>query len=450
MQIPVISNLRELSPPPRRFLFFIAFNVVSWQCIIGPAMVLLARKIDMPPSWVGFLNSFTPFATLLVVLTAPLIERWGPKWVMFTAWFTRNLVMCGVFLMPLAIHYGGNRAGWFVLMSATLGFCLMRAAGAGGWFPWLHEVVPEEQRGTYFSGESALTQLINVLIMIAQGLVLMGDPGIGRFLIVYAMGIAAGFISLIGMARIPGGRGQKHDGAPRETFHAHRAALADKRFLVFVAVASMAFSATSWLASAYVLYLRDALHMRPTIVMILGAAGSLGVLITIRFWGRFADYSGSGRAMCKALIAYAVSALSFLLLLPGAAWTPYGLAVAAVLVSIFGSAFYIAAHRAMLNYVPDEERVGYTNLWTIGTALSLGITPILVGALIDHLGLWGFRICFLTSGGMGVACALACLWVVRDGEPVDLSMKRLLDPALPLRTLVRIASITAGLHESNR
>lgn len=450
MQIPVISNLRELSAEPRRFLFFIAFNVVSWQCLIGSVMVLLARQIDMPQSWVGFLNSFTPFTTILVVFVAPLIERWGPKPVMFTAWLTRNILMCGVFLMPVAIRYGGNRAGWYVLMGATLAFCITRAVGAGGWFPWLHEVVPEEQRGTYFSGESALTQLINVLIMAAQGLVLMGNPGVGRFLIVYAMGIAAGFVSLKWMARIPGGQGQRPGSISTDGRGTHRAALADKRFLVFVAVAALAFSATSWLASAYVLYLRDALLMQPAKVMILGAAGSLGVLVTIRFWGRFADRRGSGRAMGGALVGHSLVAGIFLLLPTGAAWTLAGLVVATVFMTIFGAAFTIAAHRAMLNYVPEEGRVGYTNLWTLGIALSPGITAILAGALIEHLGLWGFRTCFFLSGITGIVCALACLWVVRDGDPYDFSMKRLLDPALPLRTLVRIAWITAGLHESNR
>jgi hypothetical protein len=450
LQIPVVSNLKELSPAPRRFLFFIAFNVVSWQCIIGPAMILLARKIDMPPSWVGFLNSFTPFTTLLVVFTAPVIARMGPKWVMFTAWLVRNILMCGVYFMPLAIYYGGNRAGWFVLSVSTLGFCLMRALGAGGWFPWLHEVVPEEQRGTYFSGEAALTQLINILIMLAQSLLLLGDPGVGRFLIVYSLGIGAGFISLFWMARIPGGHAQKGVDIRSENYHPHRAALRDRRFVVFVLTAAFCVSATSWFASAYVLYLRDALHLSPQIIMLLGAVGSLGILVTIRFWGLFADYSGSGRAMSKALIGHSVCVVAFLFLWPGAPWTLYVLAPMLVLVGIFCAAFNISVNRAMLNFVTDDERVGYANIWTIGTALSYAITPILVGFLIDHFGLWGFRACFIIAGGLGLLCAVACLWVVRDGEPLDLSPQNLLDPGLPVRTLVRIVSITVGFHESNR
>jgi len=450
LQLPVIANLRELSPGPRRFLVFIAFNVVSWQCIIGPAMILLARHIDMPPSWVGFLNSLTPFSTLLVVFTAPAIARLGAKQVMFTAWLTRNLVMCGVFLMPLAMHFGGQNAGWFVLMASTLGFCLMRALGSGGWFPWLHEVVPDDERSVYFSGEAALTQLINILVMLVQGLLLMGNPGIGRFLMVYSLGISAGFISLIGMSRIPGGKARARNASFREGLLPHRAAFADRPFMIFVITASLSFSALAWFGAAYVLYLRDALHLQPNTVMFLSAIGSFGILLTIRFWGRFMDHSGSGRAMAKALIGHAIGAMVFLLLYPEAPWSAYALIPMIILMSIFGAAFYIAAHRAMLNYVQEENRVGYTNLWTIGTSLTLGATPILVGFLIDHFGLWGFRACFTVAGIMGLGCALACLRVVRDGRPIDFSMKWLLDPALPVRTLVRIAWITVGLHESNQ
>ena len=73
MQAPVISGYRALEPAPRRFLFFVAVNVVSWQNIVGPAMVLFARKIDMPEFLVGLLLSIMPFAQLLVLVTMPML-----------------------------------------------------------------------------------------------------------------------------------------------------------------------------------------------------------------------------------------------------------------------------------------------------------------------------------------------------------------------------------------
>lgn len=449
LQLPIVSGLRELDPGPRRFLLFIVFNVMSWQCIVGPALVLFARKIHMPPSWVGFLVAFMPLSTLLVVVTADAVRRMGPKRVMFTAWLSRNLIACSVFFMPLAITLWGHQAGWYVLMFSTLGFSLMRAIGSGGWFPWLHEVVPVAQRGTYFSTEASVTQLLNVVLTLAQAAMLLGDPDVPRFLLIYGIGIASGLFSLVWMFRVPGGKGVEDTQESRRGLAAYRHALADRPFLWFVLTASLCFSSISWLGTSSVLYMRDELGLSWQIMVIM-AASSMGVLLTIRAWGRFADHSGSARAMGLTLTGHALSGLAFLALIPGARWSLILIGPATILASVFSTAFWTSVHRAMLNYVKASDRVGYTNLWTIGTAFFSGITPVVAGVAIDWWGMWGYRVCFIMSGAMGLACALSCLWVVKESRMLQPSLSRLVDPALPVRTIGRILWISAGLHESNR
>jgi hypothetical protein len=450
LQVPIVSSLRELDSAPRRFLLFIAFNVVSWQCIIGPALVLLARKIDMPPSWVGFLNSFTPLSTILVVLTVQLITRLGSKPVMLFAWLLRNLITCTVFFLPWAMLHYGQRAGWYVLMASTLGFCLMRAIGAGGWFPWLHEVVPAGQRAAYFTTEASVTHLLNVLVAFGIAWILHGDPSINRFLAIYAIGILSGFGSLTWMSRVPGGRGVNRRMTFRDVYEPYRTAIRDRRFLIYVITASLCFSSLSWLGSALVLYMRDALGMSARSIMMLTATGSIGILFTIRYWGRFAEYAGSGSTMFLALTAHGIMALSFIALSPGAVYTLYALAPVYVLICIFSAAFWTSAHRAMLNLVHEESRVGYSNIWTVGTSIACGITPILVGLAIDHLNLWGFRLCFAMSGLVGLGCAIACKWVVQDGRSTVKPQFRVITPAMTVETLMDIARITIGRHESAR
>lgn len=450
MQLPILSNLKELDNAPRRFLLFIAFNVVSWQCIVGPALVLFARKIEMPPAWVGFLISLMPISTLLVVFVAPLITRLGPKRIMLSAWFLRNLLACTVFLTPLAIHYGSLRWGWCILAGSTLAFCLMRALGSGGWLPWLHEVVPDGQRGIYFSTEAAITQFLNVLIMLGQAYTLRSAKTLTPFLAIYAVGISSGLVSLLWMWRVPGGEGKPVENVFKETYKTYGVALKDKSFLLFVLTAALCFSSTSWLGSASVMYMRDALRLSPRVIMELNSAASLGVLLTIRAWGRYAEHNGSGRAMFKSLTGHALAALMFLLAEPTAPHLLPILATAMVLSGIFGAAFWTATHRAMLGYMPEEHRVGYSNIWTAGTALALGLTPILAGAIIQRLGDLGFQICFLMSGLVGIICAIACRYVVCDSPDIPGALRDILNPVLPVRTLVRIALITLGLDESNR
>jgi len=450
VRIRIFSNLQELAAAPRRFLFFIVFNVVSWQCIVGPALVLLARKIDMPPSYVGFLISFMPLSMVLVLVTGQLVLRLGPKRVMFTAWMLRNLISCVVFLMPWAMWHYGARSGWWVLMAATLGFCLMRAIGAGGWFPWLHEVVPETQRAAYFSAEGAVGQFLNVAVMLGQGLILRNNPSLGRFLIIYGIGIASGMFSLAWMARVPGGLAVKAELTINQGFESYRRALRDGAYMRFVINASLCFSATSWLGSAGVMYLKDAVGLSSAEIMYVMALGSVGIMLTIRYWGRFTEHSGSGSSIFLTLTGHSLAALAALLLIPGMAATRYALYPVFILAATFNGAMWMATHRAMFNSVAAEDRIGYTNIFTVGTSMALGITPILVGLAIDHWGMWGYRFCFIMAGLLGFACAVASRYVCRDSEPLDMSLARLLNPTLPARTVGRIFWVSMGLHESNR
>ncbi len=420
MQIPIVSGLRELDPAPRRFLLFISFNVISWQCINGPGLVLFARHIDMPASWVGFLVSFLPMSMLLVVFTTRMVTRLGSKRLMMFAWTTRNIVACSVFTMPIAVALYGPRAAWFVLMGATLGFCVLRAIGAGGWLPWLHEVVPQQQRGVYFSSEVAVTQLLNVAVLLIQALILHGNPGTGRYLAIYGVGIATGIVSVYWMGRIPGGKGQV--GAVRElsNFAAYRTALADKGYARLVALASFSFAVMALYGTAVVLYMRDALGIASNHIMYVMAAASAAVLFTVRQWGRYADRRGSSPACAVSVAGHSLFAAAAVAFIPGlGAFSQAGAAFLVIVTSIFGAAFGVAVHRAMLNRVNPDCRVGYTNLWSVSTAFSTAVSPIIAGLLIDHGGLWGYRVCFVASGLAGLLCAWMLPAVVGDTRGTD-------------------------------
>ena len=448
---PLVSSMRELDPGPRRFLLFIAFNVVSWQCIIGPALVLLARKIEMPASWVGFLISFMPLAMLLVLLTGHFVTRMGAKRIMFFSWFMRNVVACAVFTIPWAMNRWGQHAGWYVLMGAMLAFCVMRAAGGGGWFPWLHEVVPESQRGAYFSAEAAVAQLLNVIVVGLQGLALQGDPGLGRYLAIYAVGIAAGLISLTWMYRVPGGKPVATGGAAfGRTWEAYRSGLTDRRFMAFTLTASLCFSFTSWHGTALVMYMRDQLSISSRDIMMVTAAGSFLVLLCIRFWGRYAERNGSRSALFLSLSGFAMAVLVMFVLLPGHAWTFELLCLQVLATTLLGGAFWMSVHRAMLNLVDPNERVGYSNIWTVCTSIALGITPILAGQAIEWGGMWGFRLCFFMSGVGGLGCAALVYHIVRDDAAHNVFNPRAHGWWLPVRMVAEMARISLGRHESNR
>jgi MFS family permease len=449
-KLPITSALYELDPAPRQFLLFIVFNVVSWQCLIGTVAVLFARKIEMPPSWVGSLIAFTSISMILVVATGLLVMHWGSKRVMFIGWFLRNLFACVVFIMPWAMARWGARAAWYVLMASTLGFCLMRALGAGGWFPWLHEVVPENQRGAYFSAEASITQLLSIVLALVQALILHGDPGVNRYLVVYGIGIAAGFMSLLWMYRIPGGRAVQEHASLKTDFASYQRAWADKPFISFILVGALCYSMVSWLGSSYVMFMRDALLISSRNIMVITAFISVSVMLTIRYWARFAERQGSARAIALAQTGHAACGLACLTLVPGTSWALYGIVPIIVLASVCGSAFWMTMNRAMLGYVKKADRVSYTNLWQVVTAVTLGVIPVLVGLVIDHWGLWGFRCCFLMAGLGGLGTAALIRRTAHEGGTVHVPHGFREWVVFPCKVMGQIARVTMGLDESNR
>lgn len=448
--LPIFASIRELGPAPRSFLLFTTLNVVSWHSLVGPSMVLFARKIDMPAVWVGVLLSFMPLSMLLVMFTVPLVVRHGPKRLMISTWSVRNLVAAAVFFLPWVLHSAGPEAAWYLLGASILGFCIVRAIGAGAWFPWLHEFLPEGQRGAYFSAETAVAQIIIVGVNLFHAVLLSGSPGVNHFLFIYATGIAAGLLSIVLMGRVPGG--ERVAPGQLENPHAtgYRAVLRDRGFLLFVGMVSVGFASVTFLASAAVLYMRDRIGLSPNFIMAVMTTGSLSVFLTIRYWARFADHSGQRSAIALTLGGHGVIALVFFLLDPGSSWTPWLLFPAVGMGAVLSAAFNTISHRAMLDHVPDHDRVSYTNVWILGTSLALGLTPILAGALIQFAGPHGYHACFLAAGLGGVACALGERLLSARSTSAPRPLAALFSPAQPVRTLARIAWITSGFHPSNR
>lgn len=444
MGIPLWSDLRDLDPGPRRFLFFHMFNVVSWQCIVGPSMILFARSIEMPPAGVGFLNAFAPLSQVLVMFMLPLVERFGPKRLMITTWMLRNIITCMVFAMPWALTFQSQWPSWALLSAAILCFCVTRAFGAGGWFPWLHEIIPAHQRHAYFSAEMSVAQVINVIVFAAQGQYLQGHPELDQYLTIYAVGIFFGILSILMLIRVPQGGAVPPERREGGAAAGYRKVISDRRYWHIVLIASLSFCALHLVGATWTMYLRDILHLSDRSILSMTALGGLCVLLTVRSWGRFADRQGSARAVILTMIGHGIFGFAFLFLSPDHLWTTAYAAVALCGIIIYGSAFWSSVHGLMLAYVPESGRVRYTNLWMVGTSLALGLTPIVAGWIVNIGGIWGFRTCFIVSACGTLGCALAIDAVIHGNAPQQQLRRVLGNPALAFRALGSIVWVTLG------
>jgi len=443
----IFSRIASIPPAPRKFLLFSMLNLVSWQCIVGSVLVLFGRSIQMPPSWIGVMLSFLPLSMILVFFSIPAVEKFGPRKLMLTTWLLRNLAATLVFLIPVALRWWRQDTAWYILMFAILSFSIIRAVGVGAWYPWLHELVPRENLGTYFALESIWVQLLTVLVTLVVARILGWGQGLQRFYWVYGVGITAGLISVWYATRIPGGNRRLTVSAKRRRFMALQDAVADLHYRRFILTVILSMSSLMWVSVASVLYLRDVLLLRDQRIMIYMAAGALAVAGFVQFSFKAIDRRRNHTIMALFMGIQVITAFAWFALNPVSASTPLLAAMLVVLGAVINAGFVMVATKAMMGLVPQEECVGHTTLWMAGLSVANGIPPILAGWLIDLFRFDGYRACFLLSAAGGLIVAVLWYRFPMDDVALPDDIHLFIRPQQPLRTLQRITWMLLGIRK---
>lgn len=442
------KSFTSLTPAPRAFLFFAIVNLVSWQCVVGQVLILFARSLGMPADLVGLLISFVPFSMLLVVLSIPAVESFGPRKLLITTWLLRNLLISTVFFIPaVTVHYG-QQAAWLMLLFAVLGFALTRAFGVGAWYPWLHEIVPHDNIADYFNSETILVQVTNIVLAVVIAQVLAHSSDLSSFYYVYGAGVVIGLVSVGMLFFMPGGRKIPKLAGSERRYDSFYKAFADKPYRQFIIVISVSLSSLMWVGSASIMYLRDIMLFADGRIMFITAIGGIAVALSVRSWSNRAERQGSNRVMARMLLLHAASTICWFFLLPGSRFG-FALAVLALVSSmVFSISLFTVAARTMLGQVKSEGRIGYTSLWIIGVSLANGIPPILAGQLIDHFGMLGFRLCFVVSIVLGVSVSFLLKKLPEEGVLPDLPyLDVLVRPLQPVRWMGRMVWVSLGFGE---
>ncbi len=445
----IIQNFKLLPVAPRKFLNFSALNLISWQCIVGSVLVLFGRSINMPHTWIGILQSFLPLSMFLVLISIPAVEKFGPRRMILTTWLLRNLSATIVFLIPVAIYFGKQEMAWYLLMLSSLSFSIIRALGVGAWYPWLHEIVPTKQLGTYFSVESVYLQSLTIFVNLGVALLLGLLHGIEKFYWVYGIGIIAGLISVWYVSTIPGGEKAVTTKAEMHPFSALQHAIRDLTYRGFILKTILSLSSLMWISFTSILYLRDVLSTSDQNIMICLSAGALGVTIFVQFCFKKVDQFSTPKIMSLFMLAQAAVAIVWCMLDPESKATSSVAFVLVAMETIINAGFVILASKVMMSLVPGKERAGYTSLWSAGQAVANGIPPILAGCLISIFNLDGYHICFSISAVSALIVAIFWSRFNAENTTVPGGIQHIIKPQQPLRTLQRVTWLLLGIKKDD-
>ena len=412
---------------------FALYNGLSFQIVLGSPMILYAKTLQANATVLGIIAGMMPLMVIFQIPAAQYIDRVGYKRFVLAGWGTRTLFTVGMALVPLAGGVLDVTTQLVLLLALLFGFNLVRGISSCAWLPWITHLVPENSRGRYVSGDTAMANLGSFLTIVISGLCLGARPQAWQFTVIFAFSAVMGGLSLLFLNRVPdvpitGAVRQSSQPVPWLDMLRHPPF---RRLLRFVLVWSVAYGGFTTFTVAF---MKAGTGLGEAQILFLTSVAFLGGLSSLWLLGHRLDHVGSKPILALSLVGWLVISASWIAL---AGWTSqcWLLVILALqfLMGLFAALVGMANSRLAMATIPVKGRNHFFALYSVFANVSLGLAPILWGLLIDIVGRHHFRFLGIEWNHYSVfyllvllVFALALVLAGRLHEPKAASLESLL------------------------
>ncbi|HRI13881.1 MAG TPA: MFS transporter [Verrucomicrobiota bacterium] len=372
----------ELAP----LYWFAALNALSFQPVLMGPMILFAKSLGASATVLGILAGMMPLLVMAQLPAAQFVNRVGYRRFVLSGWSIRVGIIFLIALVPVTGGFLDPATRLVLLVSLLLAFNISRGISSAAWLPWITELVPASLRGRHFARDQFCMNGASMVALAVSGLVLGIDGGPWRFAAVFLFSAITGVISLYYLKRIPDAAPPPEPGGGigpvpwRELaghvpfrkllevniawsiaygglttfvvmFLRNGAGFAEDRILYLMSVSFIGGVASPWLAGPRLARLGS----KP----MLGFTMGLGLIIGIGWW------LAAGRV------------------LPATNWLTVPMLL---LLGLVNALFSAANNRLAMEIVPPIARNHFFALFMVVWQLTLGLSPVLWGLLLDVVG----------------------------------------------------------------
>jgi MFS family permease len=364
-------------------------------------------------SQVGVLYALTNLLPSLIQLKAPsLIEKFSRKQIVTTIISLRLFLWIPIFLSAFLFYLGVPNMVWATILFIGLSYGIM-AIGYPVWFSWIGSLVPENQRGHYFSKRNRVVSFVGIITLVSGAILLdyfkklgvrFGDP-IGFTLMGFGILFLFAVISRIWSLKLlrkhyePRLKIRKKDEFSFKSFIKRAPETPFGRFSIFRGFFSIALGISGPFWAVYIL--RN-LGFSYVWFMSILVSGILFQMIFLPVLGKFSDRFGNVRLMklCATLISLTPLLWFFSSLISNPFMLKAYLLFVPSLIGGFGWAGYnLATNNYIYDSVGPRKRcfgTSYLNLIVgVGTFVGAGIGSLLV--LFDFQVMEPILVIFLLS-----------------------------------------------------
>ena len=353
-------------------------------------MVLYAKSLGASATVLGILAGMMPLLVIAQLPAVKFLNRIGFRRFVMAGWSTRVALIFVVTVVPLTSGFLDATTRLVLVLALLFAFNVSRGIAGAAWLPWITELVPSSLRGRHFARDQFYVNGGSVVAFAGCGLLLGQNGTPGRFALVFLLAGIAGAISLPLLSRIPDATPQPEaDGGKGPVPWLELSAYPPFRRLLYVnATWSLAYGG---LTTFVVKYLKDGADMHGDKILYFMSISFLGGLAAPWLAGVRMDRLGS-----KPLLSFTM-VLGFII---GAGWWLAASGIVApgwslslplmLLLGLINALFSAANNRLAMHLVPAFGRNHFFALFMVVWQVTLGLSPIFWGLLLDVIGPWEF------------------------------------------------------------
>lgn len=412
---------------------FSAFNALSFQIVLGSPMILYGKALDASATVLGIIAGMMPLLVIFQIPAASHINRIGYRRFVLAGWSTRVLFIFAMALVPLTGVFLNHSSQLGLLLALLFCFNLSRGISSCAWLPWITVLVPAEIRGRYLTRDAAVQNVASFVTFLVAAGTLSGAARPWQFAALFAFSAAMGAVSLIFLKRIPDvpiPESAASSKAPVPWLEMTRYAPFRKLLRVLVAW-SVAYGGVAAFTAAF---LKVQIGMSDGYILLLSSAAYLGGVSSLWLLESRFDRVGSKPVLNVAVLAWMGVLLGWLLVAGGVLPASLGIVlVLQFLMGLLAALVNLANNKLAMGVVPAMGRNHFFAIYSVVANVTLGLSPIVWGLLIDvigdrspvWLGLRWNRYAFF-FGGAALAFGVMLAIVQRLDEPKAASLESLL------------------------
>jgi MFS family permease len=396
-------------------------NVIFSQLtFFGSVFVLFLNELGLSKTLIGSILSLIPFFSAIALFVAPAVARFGYKRTYLAFFGGRKFVAALLLLTPWVLSTFGAQAVLWYLVGVIAVFALFRSIAFTAYYPWKQEFVPDAVRGKYAAIRRIFTSVTGFVAVLGAGYVLGASPDLDQFILLFAIGLFFGLITVWTAVYIPGGASVEETQDEQPTHKDMLAVLKDSSFVRYIVAAGLVILILRALSTFLPLFMKEEVGLGSGNVVLLQASTMIGGLLFSYVWGWAADRYGSKPVTLVGVYLLMLLPLGWMAMPRQTSWSLYVALAIAFVQGVAKLGWFIGSARFLFgSVVPTEKKTEYMALYYALVGVISGFSRLAGGRVVDaSAGFSGEFLVFTLDPYTvlfvaGLVLPLVSLWLLR-------------------------------------